>query len=171
MILYLSKGFVLSSNELYPLFGYEAENKATILTIRCESLQADSTYYLDIEQDGKRSQALLTSDPAINTLSLSVTAGMLGKAGTTRLQVVLYRGAEIIVKSNTLPVQVRDSINAQELTEDFVPTEFEQFRATMEEKVKQVPVIAEEAMKDYLSENPDLELNSISNITLEHILK
>ena len=171
MILDLSKDFVLSSEYLYPLFGYEAENKSAVVTIRGESLQADSTYYLDIEQDGKRSQALLTSDPADQTLNLSVTAGMLGKAGTTRLQVVMYRGTEIIVKSNTLPVQVRDSINAQELTEDFVPTEFEQFRATLEEKVRQVPMMAEEAMKDYLSDNPDLELNSISNITLEHILK
>lgn len=171
MILYLSKGFALSSSDLYPLFGYEAENRAAVVTIRCESLQADGTYYLDIEQDGKRSQALLTSDPAAKALTLSVTAGMLGKAGTTRLQVVLYRESEVIVKSNTLPVQVRDSINAQELTEDFVPTEFEQFRATLEERVRQVPVMAEEAMKDYLSNNPDLELNSISNITLEHILK
>jgi hypothetical protein len=171
MILDLSKDFVLSSSELYPLFGYEAENKAAVVTIRCESLQADGTYYLDIEQDGMRSQALLTSDLAINTLSLSVTAGMLGKAGTTRLQVVLHRESEVIVKSNTLPVQVKDSINAQELTEDFVPSEFEQFRASLEEKVRQVPVMAEEAMKDYLSDNPELELHSISNLTLERILK
>lgn len=171
MIFDLSKDFVLSSDELYPLFGYAEENNAAVVMIRCESLQADGMYYLDIAQDGKRSQALLTSDLRAGTLSLDVTAGMLGKAGTTRLQVVMYRGTEIIVKSNTLPVQVRDSINAQELTEDFVPAEFEQFRASLEEKVKQVPAMAEQAMKDYLSGHPDLELNSISNITLESILK
>ena len=159
-----------SDTAITPTFGYSGENETDTLVIECESLSTEFTYYLDIEQNGKSSQALLTKGAGI--LTLLVSAGMLGQKGLTSIQVVMIKDTKLIDKSNMMTLAVGDSINASDLVEDFVPSEFEQFQQQIAAQVAAVPSTAEKAIKDYISgaDLSEVVVNPIPNTELETIL-
>lgn len=117
------------------VLGFSGENESKELKIMCDDLKADATYYLDIESSERKNIALMTA--ADNTLSILLTADMLGGAGRKRMQIREVRGS-VVTKSNVFIGEVNTSVNAVEAYSRLPPSEFEQYETQMSDLSKLV---------------------------------
>ena len=110
------------------ILGFSGENETKELRIQCDELKADASYYLDIESSSGKDIALMTA--ADNTLSILLTAKMLGGSGRKRMQIREVLG-EVVTKSNVFIGEVNTSVNAVEAYSRLPPSEFEQYESQM----------------------------------------
>lgn len=130
------KDWILSYDEQdgVLILGYAGENKANTLQFVCDTLDAELTYQLEIASTAGKNLIELAADNENLTLSVVLTAGILGDFGAKTLQIRAYNTLnELVYKSNTIEAQVLYAINATDEVIERYPTIYDQLQADVDE--------------------------------------